>query len=59
LIAAIHALELSFLIVLGGMTVASGLIGLVVIVRVVEPGGFKALAMRLRGKPTANFKTYR
>ena len=59
MIAAIHTLELTFLVLLGGMVVASGLIGLVVVVRVVEPGGLKALAARLRNKPSAQFKTYR
>jgi hypothetical protein len=56
---AVQALELTFLILLGAMVVASGLIGLVVVVRVVEPAGLKALADRLRGKPTPNFRTYR
>jgi hypothetical protein len=58
-LAAIHALELTFLILLGGMVVVSGVIGLVVVVRVIEPAGLKALADRLRGKPTPNFRTYR
>lgn len=56
---AVQLLELSFMILLGIMTVASGLIGLVVIVRVIEPGGLKQLLLRLRGKRPDMFRTYR
>jgi hypothetical protein len=56
---AVKTLELSFMILLGAMTVASGLIALVVVVRVVEPGGLKQLLLRLSGKRPANFRSYR
>lgn len=46
----LNVLEFAFLIVLGGMVVASGLVGLVVVTRMVEPGGVKVLLRRLAGK---------
>jgi hypothetical protein len=58
-LAALHALEWSFISLLLLMTAATGLIALVVVVRVVEPAGLKALLLRLRGKPTRNFHVVR
>jgi hypothetical protein len=56
MLAALHTLEISFIILLLSMLGASGLIALVIVVRVVEPSGVKALAARLRGKPSVLFK---
>jgi len=58
-IAALHALEWSFISLLLLMTVLTGLIAVTIVVRVVEPAGVKALLLRLRGKPTRNFRVVR
>lgn len=48
---AIALLEVSFIILLLFMLGLSGVIGLVVITRLVEPRGVKALSQRLIGLP--------
>ena len=53
---AISVLELSFIILLLFMLGLSGLIGLAVIVRIVEPRGMKALSQRLTGFPRPKAK---
>lgn len=45
---AVGALEISFIVLLVGMLAAAGVIGMLVIVRVVEPRGAKAFLQRLR-----------
>lgn len=59
MLAALHTLEWFFISLLLLMTVVTGLIALVVVVRVVEPAGIKALVLRLRGQPTKNFRVVR
>lgn len=53
MIAALQALEYSFIALLAFMLGLSGLIGLTVVARMVEPGGVRALLRRLAGKPAA------
>ncbi len=54
---AVEALELSFIILLGTMTAATGLFAFFVVVRVLEPRGFKALRARMSGKrPVPGFR---
>jgi hypothetical protein len=48
---AISLLEISFIILLLSMLGLSGLIGLVVVARIVEPRGVKVLSQRLIGLP--------
>lgn len=48
---AIFTLEIGFIILLLAMLGLSGLIGLAVLVRIVEPRGMKALSQRLFGFP--------
>lgn len=48
---AISLLEISFIILLLFMLGLSGVIGLVVLTRMVEPRGVKALSQRLTGFP--------
>lgn len=48
---AISLLEISFIVLLSFMLGLSGLIGLVVITRIVEPRGMKVLSQRLIGLP--------
>lgn len=48
---AIALLEISFIVLLVGMLVLSGVIGLVVIVRLFEPRGVKPFLQRLSGRP--------
>jgi hypothetical protein len=48
---AIFTLEIGFIILLLAMIGLSGLIGLAVLVRIVEPRGMKALSQRLFGFP--------
>ncbi|MGH2726965.1 MAG: hypothetical protein ACRDKS_08305 [Actinomycetota bacterium] len=48
---AISVLEISFILLLLFMLGLSGVIGLVVITRMVEPRGVKALSQRLTGFP--------
>jgi hypothetical protein len=47
----INVLEISFILLLLFMLGLSGVIGLVVIVRLVEPRGLKALSQKLIGLP--------
>lgn len=47
----INVLEISFIILLLFMLGLSGVIGLVVVTRLVEPRGIKALSQRLIGLP--------
>lgn len=53
---AISVLEISFIILLLFMLGLSGVIGLAVIVRIVEPRGMKALSQRLTGFPKPKTK---
>ena len=48
---AISLLEISFIILLLSMLGLSGVIGLVVVARIVEPRGAKVLSQRLIGLP--------
>ena len=48
---AISLLEISFIVLLLSMLGLSGLIGLAVITRIVEPRGVKVLSQRLIGLP--------
>ena len=48
---AISLLEISFIVLLLFMLGLSGVIGLVVITRIVEPRGMKVLSQRLIGLP--------
>ncbi|MGH2794413.1 MAG: hypothetical protein ACRDKG_08910 [Actinomycetota bacterium] len=48
---AISLLEISFIILLLFMLGLSGVIGLVVVARIVEPRGLKVLSQRLIGLP--------
>lgn len=50
-LAKVGALELSFIILLLFMLGLSGLIAAVVVIRIVEPAGLKALTQRLFGFP--------
>ena len=50
-IASVNVLEISFILLLLAMLGLSGVIGLVVVVRLVEPRGLKALSQRLIGLP--------
>ena len=45
---AIAALEISFIVLLVGMLTLAGVIGMLVVVRVVEPRGAKVFVQRLR-----------
>ncbi|MBI4729590.1 MAG: hypothetical protein HY775_08855 [Acidobacteria bacterium] len=47
---AFKALEASFISLLTAMTLATGLFGLAVIVRLVEPRGLRAFLRRLSGR---------
>ena len=47
----VNVLEISFIILLLFMLGLSGVIGLVVVTRLVEPRGLKALSQRLIGLP--------
>ena len=51
LLAKINVLEISFILLLLFMLGLSGIIGLVVITRIVEPRGLKVLSQRLIGLP--------
>ncbi len=53
---AIPVLEISFIILLLFMLGLSGVIGLVVLTRIVEPRGVKALSQRLTGFPRERAK---
>ena len=53
---AISLLEISFIILLLSMLGLSGVIGLAVIARIVEPRGAKVLSQRLIGLPRAKKK---
>ncbi|MGH2784385.1 MAG: hypothetical protein ACRDJ1_03935 [Actinomycetota bacterium] len=48
---AVSVLELSFVILLLAMLGLSGVIGLVVVARIVEPRGLKVLSQRMIGLP--------
>ena len=50
MLAKYQLLEWTFLGLLGLMTVLVGLLSIVVVVRVVEPRGLKALLLKLAGK---------
>ncbi len=47
----VNVLEISFILLLLFMLGLSGLIGIVVVARLVEPRGLKALSQRLIGLP--------
>ena len=59
MVAAYHLLEWSFAGLLLVMTGLVGLLSLVVVVRVVEPRGLRALLMKLAGKDTPGFQNRR
>lgn len=46
----VAALEISFIILLVGMLGATGVIGLAILVRLVEPRGLRAFLRRLAGR---------
>lgn len=50
MVLALKALEISFIGVLLAVVIASGLIAMVVVVRLVEPRGARALAERVLGR---------
>jgi len=50
MIAGMHPLEFTFVTLLTLMVVLTGVFGLFVVVRVVEPGGVRSLLRRLAGK---------
>lgn len=52
MILAFEALEFSFTALLVAMTVGSGVVALVVVARIVEPRGVRALVRRLAGRPS-------
>lgn len=54
---AISLLEISFIILLLTMLGLSGVIGLVVVARIVEPRGLKVLSQRLIGLPREKKKS--
>ena len=55
-VAELQALELSFIALLTFMLGLAGFIGVVVIVRIVEPRGLRALSQRLIGFPRPRAK---
>lgn len=48
---AIALLEISFIVLLVGMLALSGVFGLVIVARLIEPAGTKVFLRRLTGRP--------